>query len=69
MALKETGSWSQVPKEPEGRSGAPAKHYWTYRTINTGSTSIELWYIQPWLSEPVPAKTFTLGINVTPANN
>lgn len=44
LALKETGSWSQVPKEPEGRTGtgAPGKHYWTYRTINTGSTSIEL---------------------------
>lgn len=67
--LKETGSWSQVPKEPEGRTGAPGKHYWTYRTINPGKTTIDLWYIQPWLSEPVPAKTFTLEINVTPADN
>lgn len=63
--LEETGSWTQYPEVSEGLVGAPGKHYWTYRALNTGYTSIDLWYIQSWLAEPVPAGTFTLGVNAT----
>jgi predicted secreted protein len=65
--LEETGSWVQYPKVPEGLTGAPGKRYWTYRALNAGNTTIDLWYIQPWLAEPVPEKTFTLGVNVGPS--
>lgn len=64
--LKETATWTQYPDVPEGWTGAPGKRYWTYKALNAGNTTIDLWYIQPWLSEPVPAQTFTLGVNVVP---
>jgi len=62
--LKETGSWAEYPEN--SLPGAPGKRYWTYRALNAGNTTIDLWYIRAWLSEPVPAKTFTLEVNVVP---
>jgi len=60
--LQERRSWVENPEVP--RPGAPGKHHWLYRAINPGQTTIDLWYIQAWLAEPVPAKTFTLKAKV-----
>lgn len=65
--LEEVASYVLTPAVSEGLVGAPVERIWIYKALNTGDTTIDLWYIRPWLYEPEPADTFTLGIKVIPS--
>lgn len=43
--------------------GDPGRYVLTLRAVGPGSTTVELWQVQAWLDDPVPARE--LGFRVT----
>ncbi len=60
--LKEMGTWSESPDF--SIPGAPGKRHRIYQGISPGQATIDLWHIQAWLAEPIPAGTFKLTVKV-----
>ncbi|MEN9879637.1 MAG: hypothetical protein RIQ55_283 [Pseudomonadota bacterium] len=52
---------------PDGMVGVPGLEVWSFRAQGTGTAVLTYVYARPWEKNALPAKTFTLRVEVSPA--
>ena len=52
---------------PDGMVGVPGLEVWSFRAQGTGTAVLTYVYARPWDKNALPAKTFTLRVEVSPA--
>ena len=52
---------------PNGMVGVPGLEVWSFRAQGNGSAVLTYVYARPWEKNALPAKTFTLKVEVSPA--
>ncbi|MBU3667373.1 MAG: hypothetical protein FGM53_02405 [Rhodocyclaceae bacterium] len=52
---------------PDGMVGVPGLEVWSFRAQGAGSAVLTYVYARPWEKNALPAKTFTLRVEVNPA--
>lgn len=51
---------------PDGMVGVPGLEVWSFRAQGTGTAVLTYVYARPWEKNALPAKTFTLRVEVSP---
>ena len=51
---------------PDGMVGVPGLEVWSFRAQGTGTAVLTFVYARPWEKNALPAKTFTLRVEVSP---
>ena len=52
---------------PDGMAGVPGLEVWSFRAQGTGRAVLTYIYARPWEKNALPAKIFTLNVEVSPA--
>ena len=52
---------------PDGMVGVPGLEVWSFRAQGTGRAVLTYIYARPWEKNALPAKAFTLNVEVSPA--
>ena len=52
---------------PDGMAGVPGLEVWSFRARGTGRAVLTYIYARPWEKNALPAKIFTLNVEVSPA--